>query len=131
MKRSSRNSACTGSAAVRDPVEGAGLAGGDQARIVDLESGRQVVGNDDAAELRLRLGHLQHHDEALVLPCFARVGRFAGERVVAALDLEAAFAAGSGASGDPFTADDRLKRCRRRCFDTAEDDARSSGRKLR
>ena len=88
---------------VGNPVERTGLAGGDQARIVDLEAGRQVVGNDHAAELRLRLGHLQHHDKALVLLGLARVGRFAVKRVVTALDLEAAFGRGLRRQRRPVT----------------------------
>ena len=75
---------------VGDPGERAGLPRRHQPRIVDLKPGRQIVGDDDAAELRLRLGHLQHHDEALVLLGLAWIDRFAVERVIAALDLEAA-----------------------------------------
>src|SRR5262245_13154572 len=65
---------------VLDPRKGAGVAGGDEARIVDLEAGRQVVGQDQAGELRLRLGDLQHHDEALVLLHLGDLGLLAVER---------------------------------------------------
>jgi hypothetical protein len=88
---------CKDRRCVRHPVEGCGeavvaefgaparrcpqssrgrrLAGGDRARIIDFESGRQ----ESATMTRPNCGcagHLQHHDKALVLPCFARVGRF-------------------------------------------------------
>ena len=39
---------------VLDPRQRAGVARRHQPRIVDLEAGRQIVGDDDAAELRLR-----------------------------------------------------------------------------
>ena len=76
--------------AILDPVQRAGVARRDQMRIVDLEAGRQIVGHDDAAVFRLRLGDLQHHHEALVLLGLRHVGRLAVEREIIALDLEAA-----------------------------------------
>src|SRR5262249_49282814 len=51
---------------VLDPAERAGIAGGDEPRIVDLEAGREIIGDDDAGKLRLRLGDLQHDREAIV-----------------------------------------------------------------
>ena len=58
-------------------------------RIVDLEPGRHIVGQRHALELRLRLGHCQHHDEAVVLLGVADIGLLAVERVEAALEREA------------------------------------------
>ena len=58
-------------------------------RIVDLEAGRQIVGDDDAAELRLRFGDFQHHDDARVLLDLRRIDRVAVERIVLPLDLKA------------------------------------------
>ena len=58
-------------------------------RIVDLEPRRHVVDERDARELRLRLGHREHHDEAVVLLGVARVGVGPIERMEAALDGEA------------------------------------------
>ena len=52
---------------ILDPVEGAGIAGRHEPRIVDLEPRRHIVGQRHARELRLRLGHRQQHDEAVVL----------------------------------------------------------------
>ena len=52
---------------VGDPRQRAGIAGRHEMRIVDLESRRQIIGDDDAAELRLRFGDLEHHDEPRVL----------------------------------------------------------------
>ena len=69
---------------ILDPGEPAGLAGRHQPRIVDLEARRQIVGDDDPAELRLRLGHPQHHDEAVVLLRAAGIDRLAVEREVVA-----------------------------------------------
>src|SRR5581483_10597246 len=65
---------------VRYPGHGAGFAGGYESRVIDLETGRQVVGKHDAAELGLRLRYLQHHHKALVLFCLVRVERLAAER---------------------------------------------------
>ena len=48
------------------------------------------------AELGLRLGHLEHHCEALVLLGLGGIGGLAGERVVFALDLEALLGRGLG-----------------------------------
>ena len=94
VKRSSRNSLFTGSTASAIQDERSGIARRHQARIVDLEAGRQIVGDDHAAELRLRLGHLQHHHEALVLLGLGGIGRLAVERVITALDLEAVLGGG-------------------------------------
>ena len=63
-------------------------------RIVDFKPGRQIVGDDDAAELRLGFRHPQHHDHAAVLLHLFGVERIAVERVGLALDLEALFRRG-------------------------------------
>ena len=63
-------------------------------RVIDLEAGRQIVGERHAAELRLRLGDFQHHHQARVLLDLAGIDRIAGERVGLALDLEALFGGG-------------------------------------
>ena len=83
---------------VLDPGQRAGLARRDQPRIVDLETGRQIIGDQHAAELRLVSVIFSTTDEALVLLGLGRIGRLAVERVIVALDLEALSAAGSGAS---------------------------------
>ena len=75
--------------AVLDPVQRAGVAGRDQMRIVDLETGRQIVRHHDVAEFRLGFGDLQHHREAVVLLGLRYIGRLAVEREIIALDLEA------------------------------------------
>ncbi len=70
--------------------------------------GRQIVGDDDAAVLRLRLGHFQHDDEALVLRGLGRIGRFAVQRVNSRSILKPRSAAGSGVIGAPETDHHRL-----------------------
>ena len=57
-------------------------------RIVDLESRREIIGDNDAAELRLRLGDFQDHREPRVLLHRLCIDRIAGEREGLALDLE-------------------------------------------
>jgi len=58
---------------------------------IDLKTGGQIIGDDDASKLWLRLRHSQHDDEALVLPGFAGISRFPIQRVVFAFDLEPLF----------------------------------------
>ena len=88
MKRSSRNSRCAASVCAQ-PVEVRQVGAGDEARIVDLEAGRQQVGDQHARGPVVRLGDLQHDDEALVLRDLGDVGLLTVERVVGALDREA------------------------------------------
>jgi len=57
---------------------------------LSISKRRQIIGDDDAAELRLWLSHFQDHHETLVLFGLGRIGRLAVERVKAAFDLEAA-----------------------------------------
>src|SRR5207249_1488221 len=79
---------------IPDPAELTRLSRGYPPRVVDLEASRQMVGDDDAGELRLRLGDLEHDREAIVLPRARRINRLAIERVVEPLDLEATLGRG-------------------------------------
>src|SRR6202040_11999 len=62
---------------VGDPRQRAGVARGDEMRIVDLETRRQIIGDDDSAELRLGFGNLEHHHEPRVLLELCRIDRIA------------------------------------------------------
>ena len=66
-KRSSRYSVCVGVDVAREPREAVDRAAVDQRRIVDLEPGGQPVDDQQVRVARLRLRHLQRHDDALVL----------------------------------------------------------------
>ena len=64
--------------------------------IVDFEAGRQVIGDDDAAELRLSLSNFQHYNKARVLLDLRRIDRIAIHRIGEALDLKSLFGRGFG-----------------------------------
>ena len=97
-------------ARIGDPVERAGVAGGDELRIVDLEACRHEVGERHPGEGRLRLGDLQHHDETLVLLGLCRVGIGAVKRMEAALQREALSSGRLWAGGRAADRDHRLHR---------------------
>ena len=71
------------------PGEAGEIGAGDEARIVDLEAGRQQVGDQHARRPVVVLVDLEHDDEALVLRHLGDIGLAAVERVVGALDGEA------------------------------------------
>ncbi|MGZ2453368.1 hypothetical protein ACVIRO_006185 [Rhizobium ruizarguesonis] len=94
-----------GSGDLSDPVEIRHLGAVDEVRIVDLEAGRQKIGDDDARRPGVGFAHMDDDDVALVLLRLADIRLFAVECVIGALDGEAVAAGrqrhgGRGNRGD-------------------------------
>ena len=84
-------------------------------RIVDLESGGQIIGDDNAAELRLLLRDPEHDHDAGVLLDRLRIDRLAVERVILPLDPETLFGGGLRRHRRAADGDHRLT-SHRRCW---------------